>query len=70
MTTEINRKSNKINPVKPISSLDIAKAEELRKVLKWTNTQPLLKKFILKRVESLISTFVGNNSYEIINSSN
>ena len=43
MTPEMNWSNNEIHHVKAICLFDISKDGELKEVLSWKNTQPLLK---------------------------
>ena len=43
MTTEMNWRNIDIDHVRPISSFDVSKDEELGEAFNWKNTQPLLK---------------------------
>ena len=69
MTPELNWSNIEINHVKPICMCDMSKNDDSKHVFNWKNTQPLLKKSIIKRGLSLISQIIKYNSLKYINSS-
>ena len=57
-----------IDHVKPISSFDVSKEEELLEAFNWRNTQPLSKEDNLKKVINLTHKTMLTNSEKLENS--
>ena len=51
----MNWSNIEIDHVKPICMFDVSKDEELKEAFSLKNTQPLLKRYILRKVSNLIS---------------
>ena len=49
MTPEMNWSNIQIDHIKPISSFDVSKEDELLEAFNWRNTQPLLKEDNLRK---------------------
>ena len=49
MTPEMNRSNIQIDHIKPISSFDVSKEDELLEAFNWRNTQPLLEEGNLRK---------------------
>ena len=58
----MNWSNTELDHVEPICMFNISNGEELRECFNWKNTQPLLKKFINRRGEILISWIINYNS--------